>query len=210
MRRVALTTDVGDVDAQKAHIAVVDDVLPDERRREVNNFLHEGGWRFGWKSDPRKDFFSFWHKHFAGNRNPDNYDMNGAEKQYECAAELHERAAVIYALWNDLAHGVLEGHALVRCYANGAPFGSEGTLHTDSTSPQSYTAIYYPHKKWFPNWGGETVFFNSAKDDIIASIYPRPNRLILFSGIIPHIARGVARSCPNMRITLMFKTEFQS
>jgi SM-20-related protein len=56
---------------------------------------------------------------------------------------------------------------------------------------------------------GETVFFNQEETDIIASIYPKPNRLVMFQGTIPHTARGVSRICPVLRITLMFKTELR-
>jgi len=96
---------------------------------------------------------------------------------------------------------------LTRCYANGAPHGSEGSIHTDSVSDQSRTVIYYPHTKWHPNWGGETLFFNKEQTDVVACVYPRPNRLLVFSGTIPHVARSVSRVCPVLRVTLMFKTE---
>ena len=55
--------------------------------------------------------------------------------------------------------------------------------------------------------GGETVFFNREKTDIIACVYPKPNRLVIFRGNFPHVARGVSRTCPALRIALMFKTE---
>jgi SM-20-related protein len=29
---------------------------------------------------------------------------------------------------------------------------------------------------------------------------------VVFPGLIPHVARGVSRTCPMLRITLMFKT----
>ena len=51
--------------------------------------------------------------------------------------------------------------------------------------------------------------FNQEETDILASIYPKPNRLLIFSGIVPHVARGVSRICPVLRITLMFKTELR-
>jgi SM-20-related protein len=49
--------------------------------------------------------------------------------------------------------------------------------------------------------------FNPEKTDIIAAVYPQPNRLAVFRGSLPHVARGVARICPVLRITLMFKVE---
>lgn len=182
-----------------------DDLLLDDQRREVNNFLRQGGsssnWAFGWRSRDKADEFSFWHRHFAGYRAGD-----GEEGAYDCEPEL-ARFPIIHDFWKHLASGPLSGHRLVRCYANGLTYGSDGTVHTDTKLPRSYTTIYYPHERWSPDWGGETVFFNPAKDDVLACVYPRPNRMVLFDGRIPHAARGVSRSCPVLRVTLMFKTD---
>ena len=149
---------------------------------------------------PARTAISFWHRHFAGHR------QSATEKQYPCADELRDAFPLLFRFWSQLADNVLAGHTLVRCYANAHAFGSDGTLHTDSSSPRSYTAIYYPHKAWFPNWAGETVLFD-GDNEILASIYPRPNRLAIFRGNIPHVARAVSRVCPVLRVTLMFKTE---
>jgi SM-20-related protein len=67
--------------------------------------------------------------------------------------------------------------------------------------------VYYPHHSWHPDWGGDTVIFNQEKTDIIGCVYPRSNRMLIFDGTIPHVARGVSRICPVLRVTLMFKTD---
>lgn len=191
----------------KPRISIIDNLLNEEKRKQICEFLSQGGWRFGWKSDAKADQFSFWHKHFAGNVYPDNYAKDGKEQQYDCADELQRKVPLLHDMWRGLQTRALRGHVLVRCYANGYPFGSEGSLHADSLSDRSFTCVYYPHDKWHPNWGGETVFFNKEKTDIIASVFPRPNRLLMFEGTLQHVARGVSRVCPMMRVTLMFKTE---
>jgi SM-20-related protein len=180
-------------------IRVKDDLLPDEQRKIVNDFLHQGQWKFGWKSSDKTDTFAFWHRHFAG------YVKGLGEEAYDCEAEL-EPYPILRDFWRWLATG-LKGHRLIRCYANGATYGSDGTLHTDSVLKGTFTSIYYPHSAWNPNWAGETVFFNEEKTDIICGVYPKPNRLLMFDGSIPHVARGVSRICPVLRVTLMFKTD---
>jgi SM-20-related protein len=80
-----------------------------------------------------------------------------------------------------------------------------------------FTALYYPHAVWDPNWGGETLFFNDdalstdlqtrSRAEVMACVYPRPKRLVVFSGSIPHVARPTGRRFADLRITLMFKTE---
>jgi SM-20-related protein len=185
-----------------------DGILTEEDREAVDSFLQAPGWDFGWKSHSRSDVFSFWHKHFAGHKKAGEYSVTeGRWPPPDCSEELRQNYDIIFQFWDLLRATLLKGHSLVRCYANGMPFGSEGTLHTDSDSPTSYTAVYYPNRIWHPNWAGETLIFNKAEDDVVASIYPKPNRLLIFRGDTPHVARGVSRTCPSMRSTLMFKTE---
>lgn len=189
----------GTVIARAPGVFTVDELLLPQHQLSIDAFLRAGGWQFGWKSNKRGgDQYSFWHRHFAGHRK--------AGEKYDCTEELKSNAPLIYAMWSGLSHGVCKGHALYRCYANGQSYGSEGTLHTDTRSPHGYTSIYYPHQAWQPNWGGETVIFNYERSDIVAAIYPRPNRMLVFRGDMPHVARAVARTCPHLRVTLMFKS----
>lgn len=188
-------------------VTVLDDLLVDDAHRLVFAFLQEPGWRHGWKSDPKAEGFPFFHKHFAGTIHPDHYDRGGEEKPYDCVAELARTAPLLHEFWTYLAGAVFPGHRLIRCYANGHPYGADGTVHTDSLSDRGFTAIYYPHIEWSPHWGGETVFFDEARTDVVKAVYPKPNRLAVFNGTVPHAARGIARTCPVMRMTLMFKTE---
>jgi len=177
-----------------------DDIIDDDQRIRINNYLRRSGWKFGWRSNEKSDYFRFWHKHFAGS-------INHNEPTYDCSEELKSNSDIIHQLWCIISSNILLRHRLVRCYANGMTYGDDGTTHRDATLPNNYTAIYYPHKVWEPDWGGETVFFNKMKTDIVASVYPKSNRLVVFDGTTPHVARGVSRTCPVFRVTLMFKTE---
>jgi len=178
-----------------------ENALSDEMRRHVYDFLNEPGWETGWKSNSKRDGYSFLHKHYAGHRKV------GVDKAYDCEDELKRTAPVIYDAWFLVKDKVFAGHKLVRCYANGMAYGMDGTVHSDATEPGNYTAVYYPHERWSPNWGGETMFFNRGEDRIVACFFPRPNSIAVFDGRMPHRANGVTRSYPGMRITLMFKTE---
>lgn len=183
-------------------IVVVDNLLPEADRALIQAFLQSGGWAFGWKSSSKTDLFSFWHRHFAGHRHSKD------ETKYECSEELEKNFPLLFKFWQQLNTGIFGGkHGIYRCYANGQTYGSDGTLHTDSKSERSYTSVYYPHAAWYPNWAGETLVFNEEKTDLIAAIYPRPNRLALFRGNMPHVARGVSRTCPVLRVVLVFKSE---
>jgi SM-20-related protein len=183
-------------------IRIIDDLLPADEQRAVQAFLREGGWSYGAYSSDELGASRYWYKHFAG------YFKDGREARTPegIEQELRDSAPVVWALWDRLRGSVLAGHALTRCYANAYPVGSEGGLHADSNEPNHFTVIYYPHLKWSPNWAGETVFFNADGTDINAAAYPKPNRIVVFPGRIPHVARAASRTCPELRVTLMFKT----
>ncbi len=173
-------------------LIIHDGLLATESQKALLAFLKGPGWAFGAFSDPAPDAPRYWYKHFAGVAR-DGPEPTGADA-YD--AELDAAAPLVGALWRALKTGLLAGHVLTRCYANGYTYGSEGGLHQDSGAANHFTAIYYPHLAWRPNWAGETLLFNAAGDDIAAAIYPRPNRLAIFPAATPHVARGVARACP--------------
>jgi SM-20-related protein len=183
-------------------IALYDDFLPPDEQQAVMEFLRAPGWAFGAYSDPSPDASRYWYKHFCGyvKTGQEAHDLGALE------TELAGTAPLLAEMWRRIATDILPGHALTRCYANGYPHGSEGGLHLDSNVATHFTVIYYPHLSWHPNFAGETVFFDPTGNDIIAAVYPKPNRLVVFPGVIPHVARGVSRKCTDLRVTLMFKT----
>jgi len=183
-----------------AMIKVRDDALPHGLQQAVCAFLKGPGWTYGARSEASPDAVRYWYKHFAGYATDgQDLDRDGFE------AEL-SHFPLIDQIWQALKRGPMQGHRLMRCYANCYTYGCEGAVHLDSQIPSHFTAIYYPHMEWRPDYAGETVFFAADGSDIAAAIYPKPNRLIIFPGVIPHVARAITRKCPEPRITLMFKT----
>ena len=183
-----------------AQITVRDNFLGVEAQQAVWDYLKGPGWAFGAYSD--QEGSRYFYKHFAGYRlDP---AAEGGPTSFE--EELVQQSPLIAEVWSLLKQGPLKGHVLSRCYANGMPPGVDGALHLDSNIDTHLTTIYYPHLSWSPNFGGETVFFDMARSDIVAAVYPRPNRVVMFSGTIPHVARPVSHKGPDLRITLMFKT----
>jgi hypothetical protein len=67
---------------------------------------------------------------------------------------------------------VIKDHRLVRCYANAFSFG-RGSLHADSHAFDGNTAVYCASERWQPDSGRDTVFFNTQKNNIVSTIFPR-------------------------------------
>lgn len=183
-------------------VTVFDNLLPPADHAAVWAFLNQGGWTYGGFSSDSPQADRYFYKHFAGFRGDGREVRDAATIE----VELSKTAPLLARMWTALNAGPLAGQALSRCYANAMPGGVEGGLHLDSNIATHMTAIYYPHPTWGPNFGGETLLFTAAGDEIVAAIYPKPNRLAVFSGTIPHVARPMSRHRSDLRITLMFKT----
>jgi len=183
-------------------VQVFDDLLAPAEHAAVWNFLNRPGWAYGGFSAEGPEADRYFYKHFAG------YRTDGREARDLAAIEdeLAQSAPILAQMWSELRKGPLAGQALSRCYANGMSGGIEGGLHLDSNIETHLTSIYYPHPTWSPNFAGETLLFNAAGDEVLAAIYPKPNRLAVFAGTIPHVARPMSRRRADLRITLMFKT----
>ncbi len=179
---------------------VLDDFVPTLLQLKLSALMEMNIWRYGWKAADTQTNHFFWHSHFAG----DNDD--GGE--VDCEPELHDRALVapVLELWRLIQQSIGKGHVPVRVYANGHTFGGDGHVHTDARGAGHYTSLYYAHPKWDINWGGETLFFNDSRDAILHAAFPKPGRLVHFSGTIPHAARSPARDCPALRSVIVIKS----
>jgi len=162
-----------------------DSFLPSAQWESLcKHFVEEVSWMYGWKSDKETEFTQ-WHRDFF-NAKPVN---------------VHVQAA-----WEYVQKFLLPGHVLTRCYANAHTFGVEGYPHTDSRRDDNYTTMLYLVPEWKPEWAGETAFFNDA-GDLVQSVLPNPNRLVVFNGAQVHSARSVSRICPALRRVLVFKSQ---
>ena len=184
-------------------VTVLDDIVPLELQRRILKLVRRPIWSYGWKSIKDRDRFCFWHAHFAGGD-----EENRASCEDELAGNL--AAAPVHDLWKLLSADILKDHEPLRVYANGHTYGVEGYVHTDSADEENYfTAIYYAHPLWDPNWAGETVFFSNQSEDISKAVYPKPGRVILFHGATCHVARSPSRECPELRICIVLKTRLR-
>lgn len=155
-------------------------------------------WTYGWQSDIEKTPFGHWNHDFLRTARGNQDDCQSVLLNNPALAPLH-------GLWKRLREEILPGHLLVRCYANAHTFGVEGYPHVDSRAPGNYTTVIYVNPVWKAEWAGETVFLNDL-GDIFRAVLPKPGRIVTFDGRILHAARGLSRTCPAMRATLMFKT----
>lgn len=92
-----------------------------------------------------------------------------------------------------------------RAYTNYAAYGDMLFTHTDCPpEARGLTALWFLSMEWEPEWGGETMFFDSTGDAMFCAS-PRPGRLVLFDGAIAHVGRPPSRICYTPRYTFAIK-----
>lgn len=180
-------------------IQVVDGLIDRSLQEHISALVRSPIWQYGWKSTLEGERFAYWHSHFAGS------EAHGASCERELASE--PLLQPVHLLWTSLARELLAGHVLLRAYANAHTYGVEGSVHVDDPGVEGcISAVYYAHQKWHPNWAGETVFFADGGEGILRAVHPKPARVLVFPGAIAHCARAPSRECPELRISIVFKT----
>jgi hypothetical protein len=104
---------------------------------------------------------------------------------------------------------VMPDHAYraYRSYTNFAAYGDVLLIHTDcAANADEYTALWYLANEWDADWGGETLFYDNQRDAQVV-VTPRPGRLVIFHGAIPHAGRPPARHCQVARYSFAIKLE---
>ncbi len=116
---------------------------------------------------------------------------------------------LIVQFYEGLARQFMESMGLkigstIRGYANFIPFGDLQFTHTDG---DQWTLLAYLNDEWKDDWGGETVFYDEHESQPVGvAIAPKPGRLVIFDGLIPHRGGAPSKLCflPRIALNLRF------
>jgi hypothetical protein len=116
------------------------------------------------------------------------------------------------SLWNEISSHIPEKTRIHRCYVNAHTYGVEDAIHEDDPDiEQGLTVIVYLCSAWYPEWFGQTVFWDHIDrmnhNDIVQSVIPKPNRVLVFDKTLPHCVAPLSRRFAGVRLTCMFKLE---
>lgn len=119
---------------------------------------------------------------------------------------------IIENLWCEAQKYLPEKIKLHRGYVNAHTYGVEDTIHIDDVEINNgITVIVYLCTTWYPEWFGQTIFFKSIDrhnhNEIINSVMPKFNRMLIFDKNIPHCVSPLSRRFFGVRLTCMFKVE---
>jgi len=181
-------------------IEIYDEFFEPDELTAIERMMADVKWRDGWKSSRAAPEYTQFNCDFTG---------TGASNRIDARDRIAPEYAnaLLTALDAIERKAIRAAHALLRCYANLSRYGIDGMPHRDTAKENAddLTCLLYCVKgKWPLEWGGETVL--CMGDEIVKSVMPRENRLLLFQSNMVHIARGVTRACFEQRIVLVWKS----
>jgi hypothetical protein len=184
---------------------VIDNFFPEELINSVIAEANQQEWQFR-RSDTDEDIY--WAKYIFGI----TYNPN---KQFFIQEFVSENVKQCWEFFKSKTNCILDNN-LETVYFNGLTHGIEAHAHVDSHTKNFTTVIIYVCENWNSHWGGETVFFNGEysknpadnifySHDIVKSVLPKYNRIVLFDGKTVHAVRPISKTFKGLRKTLMFK-----
>jgi SM-20-related protein len=181
-------------------IRVIDSAITSDEQRQALTHLKSAIWRYGWPINHAYFSRPCWHAFIAGSRRPE---------WESCESELEQHPAWYFlsGFWLRIKQAYMTQATLLGVYANGQTVGQDSPIHRDNRSNEiSTTVLMFCNEHWATCWGGELVFYDDAKENVIMSVLPKPGRVVIFDGHIPHSARSPSVLCDQLRMTIAFKT----
>ena len=181
-------------------IYVIDDFLTEAEESEINIQLKGEVWRYNWPNyEPLPFVRPCWHVFIAGKGRPlgqSSLDELRGNQAWGFLTGVWERFLALHTF----------KVTLLGVYANGQTFGQDTIIHRDNKVHPGLTIIVFCNEYWPTSWGGELVFYDETKANIIKAVLPKSKRVVVFDGRIPHAARSPSAKCDQVRMTLAFKT----
>ena len=187
-------------------IRVYDDLVPESLADDISKFIiNYNSWSY--IISP----YSFWESKLGK-----NYLDNGiTEVLYDFINEnIFLNTLQLFHLNDNVENKNNDGYPNI--YLNGQTVGQDGDIHQDSTETNTFTLLYYPiplhqninNSHWQYNWGGELNFYGG--NDIVKSVLPIPNRLVIFDSTIFHRANAPSKYFDGgLRISMAYKCFIQ-
>ena len=191
--------DLSEFDLAKDQIIIIDELFPQ--------------WFMDYVSYQIFDTYSWFYGHTSNYHQDLTYDIGADPKWPEVPAfkqqinpptspNAHDTCWQM--VWTALASLIPFELKVGEIVVNGQQFIHNTVPHTDCNCDNGITFIYYPNREWREEWGGETlVELESGK---WTSIIPKPGRVALFKGKLPHHGNPPNECYKGLRATLIYKT----
>ncbi|MGY8865324.1 MAG: 2OG-Fe(II) oxygenase [Methylophagaceae bacterium] len=190
--------DLSGIDLNKDQMIVIDDLFPQYIIEHTHDLVFSGyNWFYGHTSnypeDPKTDVGSI----------PDWPEIPAFNQQIYPPQSSTASDSVWSMIYNAVAQLIPFELEVGEILVNGQQFIHNTTPHSDCDCDNGISWIYYVNREWKDEYGGETVI---QLDGEWKKVYPKPGRVFLFKGKIPHHGLPPNDSYKGLRATLVYKT----
>lgn len=128
---------------------------------------------------------------------PDRFDTH--EKYVN--ASVPDEFLAEHDVLGELRKTPLAGYADYPMLSATANMDTPGTPHYCHIHAGQFVFLYYVGGSWKHEWGGETLYFDRHKREILWASPYTPNRAIFFDGRLPHTIRAPTTQVPHPRLS---------
>ena len=190
--------DLAEFDLAEDQMIVIDDLFPQYVIEHVHDqVFNTYSWFYGhtsnYRDDPRTDVGAI----------PDWPEVPALKQQIYPPNSPNAHDASWNMIYNAVAQMIPFELEIGEILVNGQQWIHNTVEHTDCQCDNGISWIYYVNREWKEEWGGETVI---QLDGEWKKVYPKPGRIFLFKGKIPHHGLPPNDSYKGLRATLVYKT----
>ena len=190
--------DLSGIDLAQDQMIVIDDLFPQYIIEHTHDLVFNGyNWFYGHTSNypenPKTDVGAI----------PDWPEVPAFKQQIYPPQSPTASDSVWSMIYNAVAQLIPFELEVGEILVNGQQYIHNTTPHSDCDCDNGISWIYYVNREWKEEWGGETVI---KLDDEWKKVYPKPGRVFLFKGKIPHHGNPPNEMYKGLRATLVYKT----
>jgi hypothetical protein len=190
--------DLSEFDLSKDQMIVIDDLFPQWMTEYVHNqVFNTYSWSYGHTSNYPEDPL-----HDIG-ADPDWPEVPAFKQQIFPPESPNAQDSCWQMVYNAVASLIPFELEIGEILVNGQQWIHNTVEHTDCECDNGISWLYYANREWKEEWGGETVI---KLDGEWKKVYPKPGRIFLFKGNIPHHGLPPNDSYKGLRATLVYKT----
>lgn len=189
---------LNDFDLAKDQIIIIDELFPQWMIDHVyNQVFNTYSWFYGHTSNYPENPM-----HDVGS-DPNWTEVPAFKQQINPPTSPNAHDACWQMIYNAIIQYIPFELELGEVLVNGQQWIHNTVPHTDCTCDNGLTFIYYPHREWNEEWGGATAV--ELEKEKWTYILPKPGRVAIFKGNIPHHGLPPNECYKGLRATLVYK-----
>ena len=190
--------DLSKYDLAEDQIIIIDDLFPQWLIDHVHNqVFNTYSWFYGHTSNFHED-----PNHDAG-ADPNWPEVPAFKQHINPPSSPNANDSCWQMIYNAVAQFVPFELELGEVLVNGQQYIHNTIPHSDCTCDNGITFIYYVNRQWQEQWGGATVV--ELEKGTWTPIIPKPGRVAVFKGKIPHHGLPPNEVYKGLRATLVYK-----